>query len=158
MYQLVGEYVMTRKQNFQVASLPGEFLTEQLYSSVAPNANQTMASSLLGNLWPNGARSIRLVRPRNIPDTKENKRILRNAHGYLYGISRCPGNRDHDCLAEYMLDQEPLGFLASKLKRLGSDDPLRVTAVNVKYFLIDEDKDGFVDTVFLEMNGQRSRS
>ena len=53
MYQLVGEYVMTRKQNFLSTSMPGEFLTEQLFSSVAPEANRTMASAILGNLWPN---------------------------------------------------------------------------------------------------------
>ena len=68
MYQLIGEYVLTRKQNFQTASQPGEFLTEQLYSCTAPNANQVLASALIGNLWPNGARSLKLERPRNIPD------------------------------------------------------------------------------------------
>ena len=151
MYQLIGEYVMTRKQNFQVSSQPGEFLTEQLYSSVAPNANQTMASALLGNLWPNGARSIRLMRPRNIPDTKENKDFYNQITDIYTDIMDAPETGTMTALQEYMLDQGAFGISGVQMKKTGDlTDPLRVSAVNVKYFLIDEDKDGFVDTVFLD--------
>jgi hypothetical protein len=151
MYQLIGEYVLERKQNFQTSAQPGEFLTEQLYSSVAPTANQTMASSLLGNLWPNGARSIRLVRPRNIPDTKENKAYYDEATNILIDILDAPESGVSPALQEYMLDQGAFGISGVQVKKTGDlTDPIRVNAVNVKYFLIDENKDGFVDTVFID--------
>jgi phenylpyruvate tautomerase PptA (4-oxalocrotonate tautomerase family) len=151
MYQLVGEYVMTRKQNFQVSAQPGEFLTEQLYSSVAPNANQSMASALLGNLWPNGARSIRLVRPRNIPDTKENKEFYETLTDIFIDILDAPETGTAVALQEYMLDQGAFGISGVQVEKTGDlTDPLRVSALNVKYFMIDEDKDGFVDTVFID--------
>ncbi|NLE06835.1 MAG: hypothetical protein GX638_18815 [Crenarchaeota archaeon] len=151
MYQLIGEYVMERKQNFQVSPQPGEFLTEQLFSSLAPTANQTMASSLLGNLWPNGARSIRLMRPRNIPDTKENKEYFEQATEIFTDILDDPYTGVIPAFQEYMLDQGAFGISGVQVKKTGDlTDPLRVFAANVKYFVIDENKDGLVDTVFLE--------
>lgn len=151
MYQLIGEYVLSRKQNFQTAAQPGEFLTELLYSAVAPNANQTMASALIGNLWPNGARSMRIERPRNIPDTKENKSYFDEVTNILIDILDAPETGTATALQEYMLDQGAFGISGVQLKKTGDlTDPLRIFAVNVKNFLIDENKDGFVDTVFLD--------
>lgn len=151
LYQLIGEYVLTRKQNFQTSSQPGEFLTEQLYSAVAPNANQAMASSLVGNLWPNGARSIRLQRPRNIPDTKENKDYYDQITNIFIDILDAPETGTATAMQEYMLDQGAFGISGVIVKKTQDlTDPIRVSALNVKYLLIDEDKDGFIDTVFID--------
>jgi len=150
MYQLIGEFVLSRKQNFQTSAQPGEFLTEQLYSSAAPNANIAMASALVGNLWPNGARSIRLERPRNIPDTEENKKYFEAVTEVYTDIMDAPETGTAVAVQEYMLDQGAFGISGLRAKKTGDlTDPLRISAVNVKYFLIDEDKDGFVDTVFV---------
>lgn len=150
MYQLIGEYVLSRKQNFLTSAQPGEFLTEKLFSCVAPNANQTMASALLGNLWPNGARSVRFQRPRNIPDTKENKFYYDEITNIFAEVMDAPETGAAAALQEYMLDQGAFGISGVQYKKTGDlTDPLRVSAVNVKYFVIDEDKDGFVDTVFI---------
>jgi len=151
MYQLIGEYVLSRKQSFQVSPQPGEFLTEQLFSSVAPNSNQRMASALVGNLWPNGARSVRLTRPRNIPDTKENKAYYDEVTNIFVDIIDAPETGTATAMQEYMLDQGAFGISGVQVKKTGDlTDPLRVFAMNVKNFLIDEDKNGFVDTVFVE--------
>ena len=151
MYQLIGEYVMTRKQNFQISGQPGEFLTEQLFSSVAPNSNQRMASAMIGNLWPNGARSVRLVRPRNIPNTKENKDFYDEQTDIFVDVLDAQETGTMTALQEYMLDQGAFGISGVQVNKTGDlTDPLRVSALNVKYFLIDEDKDGFVDTVFVD--------
>lgn len=151
MYQLIGEYVMTRKQNFQVSPQPGEFLTEQLFSNTAPNANQIMASALIGNLWPNGARSIRLERPRNIPDTEENKKYYDDITNLYIDIIDAPETGTAAALQEYMLDQGAFGISGVAPKKTGDlTDPLRISAVNVKNFLVDEDKDGFIDTTFID--------
>lgn len=150
MYEIIGEYVLSRKQNFQTSAQPGEFLTEQIYSSTAPNANQTMASALIGNLWPNGARSIRLERPRNIPPTQINKDYYDTITNIFIDIVDAPETGVATALQEYMLDQGAFGISGVQIKKTGDlTDPLRISALNVKYFLIDEDKDGFVDTVFI---------
>lgn len=151
MYQLIGEYVLSRKQNFQTSAQPGEFQTSQLFSSTAPNANQTMASALIGNLWPNGARSVRLERPRNIPNTQENKDYYDEITNIFIDVIDAPETGTAAALQEYMLDQGAFGISGARLRKTGDlTDPLRVSAINVKYFLIDEDKDGFVDTTFID--------
>jgi len=151
MYQLIGEYVLSRKQNFMSSSLQGEFLTEQLYSSVAPIANQTMASALIGNLWPNGARSVRLARPRNIPDRPENKKFYDDITNVFVDIIDAPETGVAPALQEFMLDQGAFGISGIMPRKTGNlTDPLRVSAINVKYFVIDEDKDGGVGTAFIE--------
>lgn len=150
MYQLIGEYVMTRKQNFSSNTTPGDFETKNIFSSVAPNSNQRMASALIGNLWPNGARSIRLVRPRYIPDTEENKAYYDEITNVFVDVLDSPETGTFPALQEYMLDQGAFGTSGVLVKKTGDlTDPLRIKALNVKYFLIDEDKDGFVDTVFI---------
>jgi len=151
MYQLIGEYVLTRKQSFQTSEQPGEFLTERLYSNVAPNSNQRMASSMIGNLWPNGARSVQLDRPRNIPDTKENKAYYDEVTNIFVDVLDAPETGTATMLQEYMLDQGAFGISGARVKKTGDlTDPLRISALNVKHFVIDEDKDGFVDTIFVE--------
>ena len=151
MYELIGEYVFCRKQHFQSSAQPGEFLTENLYSNVAPNSNQTMASAMIGNLWPNGARSVRLTRPRNIPDNKENKDYYDEITNIFTDILDTPETGTATMMQEYMLDQGAFGISGAKIKKTGDlTDPLRISAMNAKHFLIDEDKDGFIDTIFVD--------
>ena len=153
MYQLIGEYVLTRKQDFQINAQPGEFLTEQLYSSVAPNSNQIMASALIGNLWPNGARSVRLQRPRNIPDIPENKKYYDEITDIYTDIIDAPETGTATAFQEYMLDQGSFGIAGVNSKKTGDlTDPLRVSALNVKFFIVEEGKDGYIDTKFIDHN------
>ena len=151
MYQLVGEYVMTRKQNFLTTNLPGEFLTEQLFSSVAPEANRTMASALLGNLWPSGGRSFRIERPRNIADSKEVKDYYNEITEVLAENMDLPEAGLATALDEYMLDQG--GFGISGIHSEATGDffiPIRYHAINVKNMVIEENKDGMVDAIFID--------
>ena len=49
-YQLIGQYVMTRKQNFTQKLQPGDFLTNDIFDTTGVRANITMAAILLGML------------------------------------------------------------------------------------------------------------
>ncbi len=152
MYQLVGEYVMTRKQNFLSTSMPGEFLTEQLFSSTAPEANRTMASAILGNMWPNGGRSFRIQRPRNIKDSAEIKKYYEQVSEILADNMDLPEAGLATALDEYMLDQGAFGI--SGIHTESTEDlfvPLIYRAINVKNMIIEENKSGLIDTVFLDI-------
>ncbi len=63
LYQLCAEYVMSRKQGFTVERTPGEIQTDHIFDDSAPNANSLMAASLIGAMWPNGAKSFRIGMP-----------------------------------------------------------------------------------------------
>lgn len=153
MYQLVGEYVMTRKQNFQVNAQPGEFMTEQLFSSFAPEAARSMASALVGNLWPNGARSFCLCRPGHIADGPVVKAYYRDSTKVLIDAMDAPKAGLTVALDEYMFDQVSFGVSGVGHERTNDlYTPIKYRAYNVKNFLIDENADGLVDTIYIDDN------
>jgi hypothetical protein len=151
MYQLVGEYVLSRKQTFQTTVQPGEFLTQQLFSSVAPEAARTAASAILSNLWPNGARSVVLERPRYIPESGEVKRYYEEANENYTEILDNPRAGLATALDEFMLDQMVFGICGIERTRTGDIDlPLRFRAHNVKFLVVAENENGIVDTIYIE--------
>ena len=52
-FQLIGEYVLTRKQNFHTNAQPGDFLTEQLFrdDSLVPSAWFSYSSRITGDIF-----------------------------------------------------------------------------------------------------------
>lgn len=150
-WQFCGEYVHTRKQHFLSTPQPGEFLTEQLYSSYAPQANMQMSSALLGQLWPNGARSVRLVRPQHIKNSKEVKQYYKTITERFTNFLDQPEANLVPALAEYLFDQGAFGIAGVHRKRTGNlVQPLKFIPVTVKNLIIEEDKEGKVRTVFID--------
>lgn len=151
-WEFCGEYVHTRKQHFLSTPLPGEFLTDQLFSTVGPQANAAMSSALLGQLWPNGARSVRLARPRNIPDTAETKTFYKEITTRYTGFLDQPEANLVPSLSEYLFDQGAFGIAGIHRKRTENPftQPLKFFAASVKNFLVEEDKEGKIITVFID--------
>jgi len=150
-WEFCGEYVHTRKQHFLSSPLPGEFLTEQLYSTVAPQANSAMSSALLGQLWPNGARSVRLTRPKHIPDTKESKDYYKKITNVYTGFLDQPEANLVPALSEYFFDQGAFGIAGVHRKRTNDFiQPLKFFPVTVKNLLVEDNKEGRIVTVFID--------
>jgi len=153
-WQLVAEYVRSRKANFTFEFSPGQFLTGKIYDSTASQCNHKMAASLIGALYPNGSKSIEIkphstLRGRDSQEVKEyfdavTKIVIRTLGSYKGGFSVA--------LQEYMADQGAFGTSGiSVLQGEDRDTPVKYKAVDVKHACIDEGKDGFVDTVYLEI-------
>lgn len=150
-YQLCGEYGMTRKQDFQTTMQPGAFQTDQLFSSVAPCAGRDMASSILGNLWPNGARSVVLERPRYIPEDTETKKFYEQATENYVDILDEPEAGLASALDEYMMDQGFFGLCGLERRKTGNYfRPFQHKSLNCKIMVVSENADGFLDTFFIE--------
>jgi len=150
-WEFCGEFVHTRKQHFQSTGIPGEFLTETLFSSVAPQANNIMASALLGQLWPNGARSVRLARPKHIKNTQEVKTYYRKITEVFTGFLDQPKANLIPSIAEYLLDQGAFGIAGIKRRKTGDfTQPLKFSSVTIKNFVVEEDKDGNVVTIYID--------
>jgi len=150
-WELCGEYVHTRKQHFLTTPVPGEFLTEQLYSTIAPQANSAMSSALLGQLWPNGARSVRLSRPKHIKDTTENKVYYKKITTLFTDFLDQPEANLVPALSEYLFDQGAFGIAGIHRKRTKEFmQPLQFFPVTVKNLLVEENKAGRIETVFID--------
>ncbi len=76
-YQLVGEFVHNRKQNFLEVNEPGAFLTRELFDNTAAKAADTASSAFIGALWPSGAQSFELLPARGIAETEEHLNYYR---------------------------------------------------------------------------------
>lgn len=70
-WELIARYMYQRKQGFTTATYPGDFYThEDVLDNTAGQALHSMVSSLDGALWKNGARTFRIVKPRQARDSK----------------------------------------------------------------------------------------
>ena len=150
-YQLIGEYIMLRKQQFQTEFQAGAFLTDEICDTTAVQANEKMASSLLGALWPNGARTFRYVPIDELADSEEIKTYFEK------GTRRAVDLLDDTkaglavALEEYMRDQGGFGTSAVALfENEEGNNPFLFKAWDVKGMCIDEGFTGRVDTIFNE--------
>jgi len=153
LYQLISEYVFSRKQNFNVnVATPGTFVNEDVYDNTAIRANIIMANVMVNNLWPNGPRTFKLTPTWDMPDTEEIKNYYEYANRQMYSVMDNPRSGLITALDEYMLDQG--GYGTSGLAVFEEEDdwqvPVRYKAWDVKTMCIDEGPDGIVDTVFNE--------
>jgi hypothetical protein len=156
-YQLIGEFVMTRKQDFTIHITPGMFLTGKIFDSTAPNANHLMASALLGALWPNAGRSFDIQPPHSMAEedrhTKEVKEYYSRVTKTMVEVMDNPKCGLALALEEYMYDQGAFGISGIYVKEneeMGAETPLQYMAVDAKKISIAEGADGFVDTCYVE--------
>lgn len=154
-YQRVGEYVMSRKQSFTVQQPQAAIFNEELFDDTAQESNHKMASSLIGALWPNGAKSFRILAPLAFTETKSESDEVKKYYEYAtrqmaYYMDQ-PESGLGTSLDEYMLDQGAFGI--SGIGAYDNDDPdvpIIYTPYDAKKLYIDENSRKFVDTIFIK--------
>lgn len=157
-WQTIGKYVMIRKQNFTSKPTPGQFLTADVFDGTAPAAAHLCASTLLGALYPNGAKTFQLMPSKNIPAEilakQEVKAYFEFCTQVMTDVLNEPKVNLYSILAEYMYDQVTFGISGVGVFERDDDDefPIRFEAIDAKKMCIAEGKDGFVERVFLEMS------
>lgn len=148
-WQLLGEYIHSRKQDFTGSQQDGDFLNRDLFDATAGKANAVMSSSLIGMLWPNGAKSFRFEAPRGLRETRDIKEYYERITTVLADAMDDPKAGLATALDEYMKDQ---GCFGTSGIEICEDEkiPLVYRAWSVKEMSIDQGKNGFVDTVYIE--------
>lgn len=157
LYQLCGEYVMTRKQNFVGKKTPGDLMVHHLYDDTAPSANSTLSASLIGSLWPNGAKSFQIVAPSGLEkeDLGDEPEAVKQYYEFvtrrMTEFMDNPKSGFRTALEEYMLDQGAFGISGIMVEdnEDSTEVPLAYRAVDAKVLFIDEGKNGFVDTIYM---------
>jgi len=148
-YQLIGDFIANRKQNFTEANEPGAFLTRELFDNTAAKAAETASSAFLGALWPSGAQSFELIPARGVTDTEENREYFRFITEEAINIMDDSRSGLAVALTEYMFDQVAFGTSGiGVFKNEKGPLPIRYVAWDVKTMLIDEDENNFIDTVY----------
>ena len=155
-YRLIGEYVMSRKQNFNQELQQGQILTGHIFDGTAPRANQLMAASLLGALYPNGPRSFRIDLPDDATDEEKASEELKRWHDRA--SKRQAAVMDNHragllmALMEVETDNGAFGTAGLGVFENPDDDGMPITyrAYDVKCMCISEGLNGYVDTVYIE--------
>jgi len=150
-YQLLGEFINNRKQNFTEVNEPGAFLTRELFDNTAAHAAETAASSFLGSLWPSAAQSMELIPARGLPDTEDNREYLRHVTEECISVMDDSRSGLAVALTEVMFDDVVFGTVGLgifKTKSKKDPLPIRYVSWDVKSMLIDEDENKFIDTVY----------
>lgn len=156
LYQLMGEYIMTRKQHFTNEGVQGEIQTDHLFDDTAPNANHLMASSLIGALWPNAGKSFQIGMPFGMEEeigdeTEEVKQFYQRVTKRMAAILDNPKCGFLTALEEYMLDQGAFGISGILAEEQDdSEVPIVFRALDAKSTCIDEGANGFVNTIYIE--------
>jgi len=147
-FQILGEFIHIRKQNFTSTQIPGDFLFREIFDSMGPKSAKTAASALLGMLWPTNAKKIQLTKPRQLADTSEHKKYYDDITEVIHKVLDDPKGRLSNALAEYMLDEVVFG--TSGVEPFPDDDlGVRYRAWGIKELHIAEGRAGEVDTIYL---------
>ncbi len=152
-WQLIGEYVNLRKQNFTVTNQVGAFLTRDRFDNTAGRDNAIMASALIGALWPNGAQSVQIIPARGMTDNDINREYFGFLTEELVSTMDAPRAGLSVALDEYMLDQgsvgtSGIGVFENEDSGTKKNFPIVYKASDIKSVTISEDQFGFVDTVY----------
>ncbi len=155
-FQLIGEYINLRKQNFTETNPIGAFLTRDIFDSTASRDSSIMASALIGALWPNGAQSIQFLPARGMKDNEENKKYFKFLTDEVVDLMDSPRAGLTVALGEYMDDQSSIGtsgigVFKNEDSRTMKNNPILFKAWDVKTMSIAEDQFGFVDTIYNEV-------
>lgn len=152
-FQLLGEYIHTRKQNFTTNQNKGDFLNRELFDTGAPKANKTMSSTLVGMLWPPSRKKFRLKAPRGFGDSTEEKEY------YEAITEETRSAMDHEkaglrtAYDEYMLDQGAFGTSGVETIEADEEEDIDVIykAWGVQEMKVAEGKNGRIDTIYLDL-------
>jgi len=151
-YQIIGEFIHTRKQEFTSEQEPGEFLNRELFDSLGPKSAKIAASAFVSMLWPKGTkRRLRLNPPSDLEQTKEVKEYYEFASETILGVLDNPRSGFSTSFDEYMLDQIVFGTSGIEISR-DRETKLSYRPWGVKHLSLDQGKNGFVDTLYIEVS------
>lgn len=149
-FEMIGKFIRLRKTNFNTDTNIAEFLTaENVYDATAPNALFTMSASLMGNMWPNGAKSFRLVKPDSLPDTLAIRDYFDKISQRVANAMDHPKARLSVALDEYINDLGAFGTCGIAVcENDDKDNPVSYKVWDVKTMVVDEDPNGIIDTIY----------
>jgi hypothetical protein len=151
LWQELSDYIIPRKNDIYMSESVGQKKTDKLFDSTAVHSNEILASSMAGSLTNQGTKWFSL---------KTRDEYLNQNHPIQIWLQDCT-HRMHRAIQqsnfaseilEVYLDLGGLGtgaLLMEEQARVEAGfNGLQFRAVNVGEYLIDEDSEGLVDTVF----------
>ena len=153
LWEKIATYVLSSKYQFATENpAEGMLLDSNIFDDTAGRACQTFMAAFLGALWPKGAETIKLTRPRNIPDTKEVKEYYETITDIATRYMDRPETGLTIAWQEFMLDQAAFGTSGMAIFENPDNEPqlpFYCRAYDIRTLAFLEGRNGFVDTIFL---------
>lgn len=152
-YQLLSQFILMRKLNFENSKGPGPFIFNFTYDGTAVNAARIMASSMFGQVWPNAFESFEFV-----PEVAQTQSFFEDDTLEFF--------QDVNDVTAAQLARPEAGFM-NALKEALTDliiygtafiyviatgdvkQPIQFKALDGKSIVIDENEAGAIDTVYI---------
>lgn len=150
LWQHIGEYIHGTKQSFVANTMQGERYNKNLFNSTGVKANRKMVAALVGMLWQNGGKSIRLEPISSLPKTKAIKDYYEKISQACVRAMDDPKAGLTLALEEYMTDQGSFGTSGIGTFS-GQDSDLLYMAYGVQNIKIAEGENGYVNCVYVDL-------
>lgn len=152
----LARYVLGRKDYiYEYETSGNNFFDPYIFDETAMNALQLMVSSLQGALWPNGAKSFKLILPNGLElqDTQEEKDYWDQVTIRLSQIMDNPKSGFLTSFQEYLTEQGVFGTSGEFVEETDDlDVPVIYRPINYRDLFIDVSPYGEVDTVYIRYN------
>lgn len=150
-YQVLGQYIYTRKQNFTVTSQDGAFLNDGMINdSTAVRANSAMASAIMGALWKSGGKTFRIRAPRFMNNTQINKDYYAFINRELCRAMEAEKAGFEPAFHEFLCEEGAFGTSGIAEFKGDYSTPLMFKCWSIQALRIAEGPDGYVDTVYFD--------
>lgn len=142
-------YVANSGRTFSSKNYDSKMLLEGIFDAHPIKSNERLASSLMGMLWQSGAKSMRIEPVKEIADSNEVKDYFEQANEITQREFDAPEARLTTTLQEYFLEQGAFGTSGIGVFE-GDQSALSFQHWGLRDVVIDEGRNGFVDTIFAE--------
>lgn len=153
LYQALAQYVLLRKQYFTAEQSEGGFLLNKVFDSTALHSAHMMASSILGQIWPNPFESFEFV-----PQVAQAESAYSDAFEMMTTVNEVmPVNLAASqagvvsAFTEAITDAVVFGTGAVSIIETGDYAvPIKCKSLDTKTMSFAEDDSGQIDTVYME--------
>ena len=150
-FQILGQYVYQRKQEFDVKLSGGAFLNDGMINdSTAPRALQAMTSAIMGSLWKTGGRTFRLQKPDFLTDNDSNKKYYEEINKRMARFMETEKAGFELAFQENLMEEGTFGSGAFGVFEGDYVTPLMFKCWSLQSTYFAESKDEFVDTIYYD--------
>jgi len=152
-FQILGQYVFQRKQQFDIKYSEGSFLNDGMINdSTASRSLQAMVSAIMGSLWKTGGRTFRLAMPDFIPSTKEHKDYYLKINKMMAKYMETEKAGFELAFQETLLEEGAFGTGSIGVFEGDYITPLIYKCWSLQSLYVAETKDEFVDTIYYDQS------
>ena len=155
-WQLVGEFIHTRKQDFNNTTEPGDFLVHQVFDSNGPKSLRQFVAAVLGMIWQSANTSMQIIPAESIQDSQDVKEFFDKMNKTVGDAMDDPKAGLSIALEEYMVDQGSFGTSGVGVFK-GDESDLLFQSYGIDEIHIAEAANSFVDTIYREFEWELSK-